>query len=63
MKHPIPPPPRPPVLCPSCGRDTCLLWKRERRRLLAERAMHKAINFGMSWGGNAASFIDYVRNP
>jgi pimeloyl-ACP methyl ester carboxylesterase len=63
MIGPVRPPPTPPVLCPSCERAECLLWRRERLRLLNERALHKAINFGMSWGGTAATLVDYARKP
>jgi hypothetical protein len=43
-------PPRPPTLCPSCDRESCLLWRVERRRLLLVRANIKAITFGLWYG-------------
>ena len=43
-------PPTPPSFCPTCDRESCLLWRAERRLLLQRRASMKAITFGLRWG-------------
>lgn len=57
-------PPSPPRLCPSCERESCLLWKTERLRRLQTRMAAKAMRFGMSLSPSsnrgAAGFTDYA---
>lgn len=57
-------PPTPPMFCPSCDRESCLLWKTERLRRLQTRMAAKAVRFGMSLSHSsnreAVAFIDYA---
>jgi hypothetical protein len=59
-------PPTPPRLCPSCERESCLLWKIERLRRVQTRAAAKAMRFGLTatLGANkgAQGFIDYAHS-